>query len=128
MIPQPARAEVPLMESERARITLDSIGDAVISTDVAGNIIYLNRVAESMTGWSRREACGQPLREILHIIDGASRETAVDPLAMAIRRNEAVGLSVNCVLIRRDGYETAIEDTATPIHDGCGQVVGAVIV
>jgi diguanylate cyclase (GGDEF)-like protein/PAS domain S-box-containing protein len=128
MLERSARAEVLLAESERARITLNSIGDAVISTDAAGNITYLNPVAEGMTGWSRQDACGRPLREVLRIIDGDSRETALNPLAMAIRRNEAVGLSANCVLIRRDGYESAIEDTAAPIHDEYGQVVGAVIV
>jgi len=91
------------VESERAQVTLDSIGDAVISTDVAGNITYLNRVAESMTGWSRQEASGQPLQVVLRIIDGDSREPALDPLAMAIRSNATAGLSANCVLIRRDG-------------------------
>jgi len=123
-----ARAEARFLEGERASKTLDSIGDAVISTDVAGNITYLNTVAEGLTGWSRQEACGQPLRKILHIIDSVSRETAPDPLAMAIRRNEATGLSANSVLIRRDGYESAIEDTATPIHDENGATTGAVIV
>jgi len=128
MLARSALAEAQFMEGVRARMTLDSIGDAVISTDVAGNITYLNTVAESLTGWSKEEACGQPLRKILHIIDGVSRETAPDPLAMAIRRNEATGLSANSVLIRRDGYESAIEDTATPIHDGKGATIGAVIV
>jgi diguanylate cyclase (GGDEF)-like protein/PAS domain S-box-containing protein len=116
------------VESELARITLNSIGDGVICTDVAGNITYLNPVAESMTGWSREEACGRRLPEVLRIIDGDSRETVLDPLAMAVRRNEAVGLSANCVLIRRDGYESAIEDSSAPIHDGSGQLVGAVLV
>jgi PAS domain S-box-containing protein len=116
------------VESELARITLNSIGDGVICTDVTGNITYLNPVAESMTGWSREEACGRRLPEVLRIIDGDSRETVLDPLAMAIRRNEAVGLSANCVLIRRDGYESAIEDSSAPIHDGSGQLVGAVLV
>jgi diguanylate cyclase (GGDEF)-like protein/PAS domain S-box-containing protein len=116
------------VESELARITLNSIGDGVICTDVGGNITYLNPVAESMTGWSREEACGRRLPEVLRIIDGDSRETVLDPLAMAVRRNEAVGLSANCVLIRRDGYESAIEDSSAPIHDGSGQLVGAVLV
>lgn len=128
MLARPALAEGQFMEGVRAKMTLDSIGDAVISTDVAGNITYLNAVAESLTGWSRAEACGQPLRRILHIIDGISREIAPDPLAMAIRRNEATGLSANSLLIRRDGHEFAIEDIATPIHEGDGTVVGAVIV
>lgn len=128
MLDRSARAQASLTETERTRITLESIGDAVISTDMAGNITYLNAVAESMTGWRRQEARGRPLREVFHIIDGATRERALDPLALAIRRNEPVGLSVNCVLIRRDGHEAAIEDTAAPICDDQGQLVGAVIV
>jgi diguanylate cyclase (GGDEF)-like protein/PAS domain S-box-containing protein len=117
-----------LLERERAQVTLDSIGDGVISIDTAGNITYLNPVAESMTGWSRSEARGRPLPEVLRIIDGESREPAVNPLAMAILHNKTVGLSPHCVLIRRDGAESTIEDTAAPIHDPRGQVTGAVIV
>ena len=98
------------------------------STDVAGNVTYLNAVAERMTGWSRQEAWGRPLQEVLRIIDGQSREPALNPLAMATLQDKTVGLSANCVLIRRDGYESAIEDTAAPIHDRHGQVTGAVIV
>ena len=128
MLERSAYAEALFLERERAQVTLNSIGDAVISTDVAGNVTYLNAVAESMTGWSRQEASGRPLREVLRIIDGDSREPALDPLAMAVLQNKSVGLSANCVLIRRDGYESAIEDTAAPIHDRRGQVTGAVIV
>jgi diguanylate cyclase (GGDEF)-like protein/PAS domain S-box-containing protein len=128
MLERSAYAEALFLERERAQVTLNSIGDAVISTDVAGNVTYLNAVAESMTGWSRQQASGRPLQEVLHIIDGDSREPALDPLAMAILQNKSVGLSANCVLIRRDGYESAIEDTAAPIHDRRGQVTGAVIV
>jgi diguanylate cyclase (GGDEF)-like protein/PAS domain S-box-containing protein len=128
MLERSAYAEALFLEKERAQVTLNSIGDAVISTDLAGNIIYLNPVAESMTGWSQLEASGRPLQEVLRIIDGDSREPALNPLAMAILYNKSVGLSPNCVLIRRDGYESAIEDTAAPIHDRRGQVTGAVIV
>jgi len=81
-----------------------------------------------MTGWSRQEACGRRLHEVLRIIDGGSREPALDPLSLAVLHNKTVGLSANCVLVRRDGYESAIEDTAAPIHDRRGQVTGAVIV
>lgn len=115
-------------EAVSAQATLHSIGDAVISTDVAGNVTYLNPVAELMTGWSRKEAIRRPLVEVLRIIDGDSRAPALNPLAMAMAYNETVGLSANCVLIRRDGYESAIEDTAAPIHDQHGKVTGAVIV
>ena len=117
-----------LEDGERAQLTLDSIGDGVISIDVAGNITYLNPIAASMTGWSRSEAYGRQLQEVLRLIDGDSREPAVNPLAMAILHNRTVGLSPNCVLIRRDGQESAIEDTAAPIHDRLGQVTGGVIV
>ena len=128
MLERSAYAEALFLERERAQVTLNSIGDAVISTDVAGNVTYLNAVAESMTGWSRQEASGRPLQEVLRIIDADSREPALDPLALAVLQNKSVGLSANCVLIRRDGYESAIEDTAAPIHDRRGQVTGAVIV
>ena len=128
MLERSAHVEALFLERERAEVTLASIGDAVVSIDVAGNITYLNPVAESMTGWPRQEALGRPLQEVLRLIDGDSREPALNPLAMAILHNKTVGLSANCVLIRRDGYESAIEDTAAPIHDRRGQVTGAVIV
>jgi diguanylate cyclase (GGDEF)-like protein/PAS domain S-box-containing protein len=128
MLERSAHADALCREAERAQVTLNSIGDALISTDLAGNITYLNAVAENMTGWSRSEACGRPLQEVLRLIDGDSREPALNPLSMAVLHNTTVGLSSNCVLIRRDGHESAIEDTAAPIHDRCGQVTGAVIV
>jgi diguanylate cyclase (GGDEF)-like protein/PAS domain S-box-containing protein len=123
-----ANDEPPLSAAERAQLTLDSIGDAVITTNLAGNITYLNPVAESMTGWSQNEAAGRPLPEVLRILDSQSREPALNPLAMAMLHNKTVGLSANCVLIRRDGHESAIEDTAAPIRDWGGRVIGAVIV
>src|SRR6202790_2879883 len=116
------------VEKERAQVTLNSIGDAVLCTDVSGNISYLNLVAEKMTGWSDEEAKGRRLAEIFKIVDGATRQTAPDPMEMAIKRNTTVGMTVNCVLIRRDGCEFSIEDSAAPIHDRTGQIIGAVIV
>jgi diguanylate cyclase (GGDEF)-like protein/PAS domain S-box-containing protein len=116
------------VEKERAVVTLNSIGDAVLCTDIFGNITYLNMVAEKMTGWLRAEATGKPLAEVFRIIDGSTRQTARDPMEMAVEQNKTVGLTVNCVLIRRDGYESAIEDSAAPIHDRSGRVIGAVIV
>src|SRR5580700_5392135 len=115
-------------EKERALVTLNSIGDAVLCTDVSGNITYLNLVAETMTGWRREEATGKPLAEVFRIIDGTSRKSARDPMEMVVEQNKTVGLTVNCVLIRRDGFESAIEDSAAPIHDRAGLVTGAVIV
>ena len=115
-------------ERERAQVTLDSIGDAVISTDLDARLTYLNRVAEQMTGWSRAEAVGQPLAEVFGIIDGRTRQAAANPALHAIRENCNVGLGAECILVRRDGFECAIEDSAAPIHDRDGQVAGAVIV
>ncbi len=115
-------------EKERAVVTLNSIGDAVLCTGISGNITYLNLVAEAMTGWRREEATGKPLAEVFRIIDGNTRRTARDPMEMAIEGNKTVGLTENCILIRRDGVESAIEDSAAPIHDRAGRVTGAVIV
>lgn len=128
MLARSAHAGALLLEKERAQATLNSIGDAVISTDLAGNVSFLNPIAETMTGWSWQEAVGRPLQEVLRIIDAESREPALNPLAMAILHDKTVALSANCVLVRRDGHESAIEDTAAPIRDRNGQVTGAVIV
>src|SRR5258708_1209506 len=116
------------IEKERAVVTLNSIGDAVLCTDISGKVTYLNLVAEAMTGWQREEATGKPLAEVFRIIDGATRKTARDPMEMAVEQNRTVGLTVNCVLIRRDGFESAIEDSAAPFHDRVGRITGAVIV
>jgi diguanylate cyclase (GGDEF)-like protein/PAS domain S-box-containing protein len=116
------------VEKERAVVTLNSIGDAVLCTDISGKVSYLNAVAENLTGWPRKEATGKALTEVFRIIDGATGKTAPNPMETAIEQNKTVGLTVNCVLIRRDGYESAIEDSAAPIHDRAGHVIGAVIV
>jgi diguanylate cyclase (GGDEF)-like protein/PAS domain S-box-containing protein len=115
-------------EKERAQVTLNSIGDAVLTTDLLGNITYLNLVAETMTGWSSEEALGRPLAEVFKIIDGNNREPAINPALRAIKENMTVGLAADCVLIRRDGFESSIEDSAAPIHNRDGQVAGAVLV
>ena len=128
MLERAANAEALFEEKERAQVTLDSIGDGVVSTDVAGHVTYLNGVAECMTGWSRQEAAGHPLEEVFRIIDGNTREAAQNPMALAIRENKTVGLTPNCVLVRRDGVEAPIEDSAAPIHDRRGSVTGAVMV
>lgn len=128
MIERAANMEALFEEKERAQVTLDSIGDAVISTDTAGNVTYLNVVAESLTGWSKQEAAGHAFNDVFHIIDGVTRDPARNPMAFAIQSNETVGLTPNCVLIRRDGVESPIEDSAAPIHDRYGHVTGAVIV
>jgi diguanylate cyclase (GGDEF)-like protein/PAS domain S-box-containing protein len=128
MFARAARAEGLHRAAVCTQATLDSIGDAVVSTDLAGNVAYLNPVAEHMTGWSASEASGRPLREVVRIIYARSREQVPDPLAMAMRQDHTVGLGEDCLLVRRDGQESAIEDTAAPIHDSRGKVTGAVIV
>jgi len=100
----------------------------VLSTDVSGRVTYLNAVAEHMTGWSSREAIGRPLTDVFQILDSVSRVPSPNPLALAMTLDKAVGLSANCLLIRRDGHEVAIEDSAAPIHDRDGEITGAVIV
>jgi diguanylate cyclase (GGDEF)-like protein/PAS domain S-box-containing protein len=113
---------------ERARVTLNSIGDAVLTTDIAGNISYLNAVAEKMTGWSKEEAEGRPLAEVFHILDGESRLPARNPAEMALTENKTVGMAAGVVLVQRNGHEVGIEDSAAPIHDRDGNVTGAVLV
>jgi diguanylate cyclase (GGDEF)-like protein/PAS domain S-box-containing protein len=116
------------IEKDRAQVTLNSIGDAVLSTDISGNVTYLNVVAESMTGWTAAEAEGHAFSEVFQIIDGATHRPVPNPLELAIRENRTVRLTPNCMLVRRDGHECAIEDSAAPIHDRNGQIRGAVIV
>ena len=120
--------ETLFTEKERAQVTLNSIGDAVLSTDNAGKVSYLNEVAERMTGWTMGDALGKPLTDVFEIIDGTTREPCLNPLKAAIDQNRTVGLTPHCILIRRDKHESAIEDSAAPIHDRQGLVTGAVIV
>jgi diguanylate cyclase (GGDEF)-like protein/PAS domain S-box-containing protein len=115
-------------EKERAQVTLNSIGDAVACTDTAGNLTFLNLVAEKLTGWSWQEAAGRPMAEIFKILDTANREIIPNPMDRAVRHDATVHLPANSILIRRDGFEIPIEDSIAPIHDGEGQAAGAVIV
>jgi diguanylate cyclase (GGDEF)-like protein/PAS domain S-box-containing protein len=128
MLERSMKDDALFVEKGRAEVTLNSIGDAVLSTDLSGKVTYLNTVAERMTGWSRFEAAGRPLAEIFNIVDAATRKPPENPMALAVRREKTVSLSTDCILIRRDGYEVAIEDSAAPIHDRGGRITGAVIV
>ena len=115
-------------EKERAFVTLNSIGDAVLCTDIEGNVTYLNVVAEHMTAWTCMDAQGKALNEVFRIVDGVTRKTSPNPMDLAMRNDKTVELSANCILIQRDGNEVAIEDSAAPIHDRSGEIAGAVIV
>jgi len=109
-------------------VTLNSIGDAVVCTDISGNITFLNLVAERMTGWAWQEAAGLPMAEVFRIIDAESRETTPNPMELAVANDRVMNLPANCILVRRDGFESPIEDSVAPIHNREGEATGAVIV
>jgi diguanylate cyclase (GGDEF)-like protein/PAS domain S-box-containing protein len=120
--------EALFAERERAQVTLHSIGDAVVCTDISGNITYLNLVAETMTGWSLAEAAGRPMNEVFRTLNSASHESLEATSTLAILQVRAVHLPPRCTLIRRDGLEIPIEDCIAPIHNREGFAIGAVIV
>jgi diguanylate cyclase (GGDEF)-like protein/PAS domain S-box-containing protein len=120
--------EALFVEKERAQVTLNSIGDAVVCTNISGHITFLNLVAERMTGWSWQEASGRPMAEVFKILDAVSRETTPNPMNAAMGLDRTIHVPSNCILIRRDGFETPIEDSVAPIHDRDGKATGAVIV
>jgi diguanylate cyclase (GGDEF)-like protein/PAS domain S-box-containing protein len=128
MIDRASFSEALFEEKERACVMLNSIGDAVVSTNVLGQITSLNAIAEQLTGWTQGEAVGQALEDVCRLIDAGTRDTAQNPMTLTIRDNKAVALGANCALIRRDGVEVPIEDCAAPIHDRRGAVTGAVMV
>ena len=127
-IERKAMEEALFAEKEHALVTLNSIGDAVVSTDIAGNITFLNLVAEIITGWPTKDAVGQPMNEVVRIVDAISRNQITDPMEQAIGLDRTVHLPSNSLLIRRDGFETPIDDAVSPIHDREGLATGAVIV
>jgi PAS domain S-box-containing protein len=121
-------AEALQRQSEWLRITLSSIGDAVISTDVDGRVTFLNGVAEDLTGWNRAEAVGRPLTEIFHIINQLTRQPVENPASRALREGKIVGLANHTLLVARDGTERSIDDSAAPMRNGSGATVGSVLV
>jgi PAS domain S-box-containing protein len=123
------QAEEQLLEQrEWLRVTLTSIGDAVLATDTAGRITFLNPVAESLTGWKKEEALGQPIQSVFRIIDERSRRVSDDLVARVLKENRIITLANQTVLLAKDGRELAIEDSAAPILDVAGRVAGAVLV
>ena len=115
-------------EKVRAEIALNSIYDAVICTDINGNVDYLNIAAEKITGWLRDEAYGRSIDEIFNIINGITRQPAANPIDCVLQTNKPRGLAPDTMLIKRDGSEVAIEDSTSPIHNWDGQFTGVVIV
>jgi diguanylate cyclase (GGDEF)-like protein/PAS domain S-box-containing protein len=128
MLDRASNAEALFREQERAQVTLNSMGDAVVCTDDSGNVTFLNPIAEALTGWPADEAIGRPFVQVFRIIDVLDHRRAVDPMALVIKTNEAVNLPEGSILIRRDGTESAIEDSTAPIHDRRGRVTGGVMV
>jgi PAS domain S-box-containing protein len=123
------RAEEELQkERDRLRVTLASIGDAVITTDTERRITFLNGVAESLTGWTNAEAAGGPLEAVFRIVNEDSRQPVENPALRALQEGVVVGLANQTALIRKDGTERPIDDSAAPVQDGQGHVVGCVLV
>lgn len=116
------------VEKERGRVILESIGEGVISTDLGGNVIYLNPVAVRMTGCSRDDAIGRKFADVAVILDSASRSRIGDYLETAIRENTEVRGTADMLLLQRDGSETAIELTVAPVREHNGGLSGAVVV
>jgi PAS domain S-box-containing protein len=114
-------------QREILQVTLASIGDAVITTDPQGNVRYLNDVAERLTGWSE-EAVGQPLDKVFQIVNEDTRQPVENPAVKALKDGAIVGLANHTILIRKDGREIAIDDSAAPIKDEHGYVSGCVLI
>ena len=115
-------------EKERAQITLQSIGDGVITTDAEGNIDYLNPVAQGLTGWEIRNARAKHITEIMTIINEHTRASVDNPVMRCLKEGRTIALAANSVLINADGVEVPIQDSAAPIRDRIGNVIGAVMV
>jgi diguanylate cyclase (GGDEF)-like protein/PAS domain S-box-containing protein len=115
-------------EKERAQVTLDCIGDAVICTDIEGKITFLNHVAEALTGWTLVESIGKPMAEAFQIVNANTHKTIPDPMDKSVVQNRAGKLPANSVLIQRDGREVFIEDSVAPIHDRADNITGSVLV
>lgn len=115
-------------QQEWFRVTLGSIGDGIIASDPDGHVTYINGVAETLTGWSNDAAQGKPLAEVFHIVNEATRHRVENPAGLVIRSGHIVGLANHTVLISRDGTERPIIDSAAPIIDRGGHILGVVLV
>lgn len=122
-------AEEALRETTaRYRVTLESIGDAVIATDGAGRVTFMNPVAEQLTGWSLNRAMGAHLDEIFVILNEDTRRSVESPVAKVLRHGGIVGLANHTVLVRADGSELPIDDSGAPIKNDLGNIIGVVLV
>jgi len=115
-------------QRERLRVTLASIGDAVISTDAEGRVDFLNPVAERLVGWTAQEAANQPLEEVFRIVNETTRQTVENPVRRVLREGTVVGLANHTVLLSKIGIERPIDDSASPIRDAENNIIGTVLV
>ena len=123
------RAETRIFEEkERAQVTLQSIGDGVITTDAEGNVDYINPVAQDLTGWDMRSARGKPVTEIMTIINEHTRATVDNPVMRCLKEGRVITLEQNSLLISRKSDEIQIQDSAAPIRDRIGNIIGSVMV
>ena len=123
------RAETRVFEEkERAQVTLQSIGDGVVTTDADGNVDYINPVAQDLTGWNVRSAKGIPVTDIMMIVNEHTRAQVENPVVRCLKEGRVVSLAENSILITRDGEEVPIQDSAAPIRDRIGNIIGSVMV
>lgn len=115
-------------EKERLAVTLASIGDAVIATDINGAILLLNRVAEELTGWRRDDAIGQPLERVFQIVDERNGRRCENPMARVLKSNKIEALASHTTLIARDETRRSIADSCAPIRDAKGETLGVILV
>jgi PAS domain S-box-containing protein len=123
-----AALEAEAAQREVLRVTLGSIGDAVIASDARGRVSYLNATAEQLIGWTSEEAIGRPLKDVFHIINEQSRQPVEDPCERVLRTGRVVGLGNHTVLIAKDGTERPIDDSAAPIRGRQENIEGVVLV
>jgi PAS domain S-box-containing protein len=115
-------------QRERLRVTLASIGDAMIATDAQGRVTFMNQVAESLTGWKHEEASGRPLEDVFNIVDEQTHKQVENPALRAMKEGIIVGLANHTLLIAKGGAEIPIDDSGAPIKDSEGKTVGAVLI
>lgn len=115
-------------EKERLAVTLRSIGDGVITTDIYGNIVLMNKIASELTGWLEEEAVDKPIHEVFHIIDEESRKRCENPVEKAIKARGIIDLGNGTILISKDGTNRIVADSGSPIWDGNGEIIGVVLV
>jgi PAS domain S-box-containing protein len=123
------KMEQQLREKEKWLSTvLNSIGDAVITTDIKGNVLFINPVAEKLTGWKEEDATGRPLKEVFNIVNEKTGEDVENPVKKLLRDGAVIGLANHTLLITREGNRIPIDDSGSPIRDDKGNITGVVLV